>query len=84
MSGATLAEFAAVLGHKTLAMVKRYAHLSEPHTSAVVSRMNERFLGVSGIRADTRPRPPEAASTAIHVAAKVRRQALIWATGCGR
>ncbi len=45
MSGATLAEIAEVLGHKTLAMVKRYAHLSEAHTSAVVERMNQRFLG---------------------------------------
>ena len=44
MSGATLAELAEILGHKTLAMVKRYAHLTEPHTSAVVERMNERFL----------------------------------------
>jgi integrase len=40
MNGASLAEIAEVLGHKTLAMVKRYAHLSEAHTSKVVSRMN--------------------------------------------
>jgi integrase len=45
MSGATLAEIAEVLGHKTLAMVKRYAHLTEAHTAGVVARMNERFLG---------------------------------------
>lgn len=45
MSGATLAEIAEVLGHKTLAMVKRYAHLTEQHTSAVVARMNERIFG---------------------------------------
>jgi integrase len=44
MSGATLAELAAALGHKTLAMVKRYAHLTEQHTSQVVNRMAERFL----------------------------------------
>jgi integrase len=44
MSGATLAEIAEVLGHKTLAMVKRYAHLTDQHTSEVVARMNERFL----------------------------------------
>ena len=43
--GATLAEIAYVLGHKTLAMVKRYAHLSERHTAAVVARMNERIFG---------------------------------------
>ena len=40
MNGASLAEIAEVLGHKTLAMVKRYAHLSEAHTAAVVERMN--------------------------------------------
>lgn len=45
MSGATLAEIAEVLGHKTLAMVKRYSHLSEQHTSQVVARMNDRIFG---------------------------------------
>jgi integrase len=45
MNGATLAEIAEVLGHKTLAMVKRYSHLSEQHTSDVVRRMNEGLLG---------------------------------------
>jgi integrase len=40
MSVATLAEISEVLGHKTLAMVKRYAHLSESHTTKVVERMN--------------------------------------------
>jgi integrase len=45
MSGSSLAEIAEVLGHKTLSMVKRYAHLSEAHTSAVVARMNEKYLG---------------------------------------
>ena len=29
-----------MFGHKTLAMVKRYAHLSEAHTAGVVARMN--------------------------------------------
>ena len=33
MSGASLAEIAEVLGHKTLQMVKRYSHLSEQHTA---------------------------------------------------
>jgi integrase len=46
MNGASLAEIAEVLGHKTLAMVKRYAHLSEAHTSKVVARMNEKIFGV--------------------------------------
>ena len=31
MSGASLMDIAAILGHKTLAMVKRYSHLSEQH-----------------------------------------------------
>ena len=46
MSGATLAELAEILGHKTLAMVKRYSHLTEQHTSRVVARMNERIFAV--------------------------------------
>jgi integrase len=45
MNGASLAEIAEVLGHKTLSMVKRYAHLTEAHTKAVVTRMNERVFG---------------------------------------
>ena len=45
MNGATLQEIAAILGHKTLNMVKRYAHLSEQHTAKVVNRMNEKIFG---------------------------------------
>ena len=45
MSGASLAEIADILGHKTLAMVKRYAHLSDSHKHTVVDRMNKHFLG---------------------------------------
>ena len=45
MNGASLAEIAEVLGHKTLQMVKRYSHLSEAHTAGVVTRMNERIFG---------------------------------------
>jgi len=45
MNGASLAEIAAVLGHKTLQMVKRYAHLSEAHTHDVVAKMNEKVFG---------------------------------------
>ncbi len=48
MNGATLHEIAAVLGHKTLAMVQRYAHLSEQHTMSVVERMNEAVFGEQG------------------------------------
>ena len=45
MNGATLAEIAEVLGHKTLAMVKRYSHLTEQHTSSVVAKMNAAVFG---------------------------------------
>jgi integrase len=45
MNGASLHEIAAVLGHKTLAMVQRYAHLSEQHTMSVVERMNKAVFG---------------------------------------
>lgn len=44
MSGASLAEIAEILGHKTLQMVQRYAHLSEGHTAGVVERMADKFL----------------------------------------
>jgi len=45
MNNASLTEIAEVLGHKTLAMVRRYAHISEGHTSSVVARMNEKIFG---------------------------------------
>lgn len=48
MNGATLVEIAEILGHKTLAMVKRYAHLSEAHTTGIVSRMNNKIFGTTG------------------------------------
>ena len=44
MSGATTAEIAAVLGHRTLQMVKRYAHLSDQHTGQVVERMTRKYF----------------------------------------
>ena len=45
MNGATLAEIAGVLGHKTLSMVKRYSHISDAHTAGVVERMNNKIFG---------------------------------------
>lgn len=45
MNGASLAEIAETLGHKTLQMVKRYSHLSEAHTASVVERMNTKIFG---------------------------------------
>lgn len=48
VQGATVAEIAEVLGHRTLSMVKRYSHLTESHTAKVVRRMNERYLPFKG------------------------------------
>jgi len=45
MNGASLAEIAEILGHKTLQMVKRYAHLSDGHVSNVVASMNAKIFG---------------------------------------
>jgi integrase len=45
MSGATVPEIAAVLGHRTLQMVKRYAHLSDQHTGRVIERMTAKYFG---------------------------------------
>jgi site-specific recombinase XerD len=45
MNGATTAEIAAVLGHKTLVMVKRYSHLSNEHVRDIVERTAAKVLG---------------------------------------
>lgn len=44
-NGASLLDIAAVLGHSTLEMVKRYAHLSDGHVSNVVASMNAKIFG---------------------------------------
>jgi integrase len=49
-NGASLAEIAEILGHKTLQMVKRYAHLSDAHVSKVVVSMNEKIFGGTNAR----------------------------------
>ncbi len=41
MSGASQLEIAEVLGHKTLQMVKRYAHLSESHITGLINRLDK-------------------------------------------
>lgn len=45
MNGASLAEIAEILGHKTLQMVRRYAHFSTGHTASVVASMNKKIFG---------------------------------------
>jgi site-specific recombinase XerD len=44
MQGASASEIASILGHKTLQMVKRYSHISEAHSSAVLERMNSKYF----------------------------------------
>jgi integrase len=44
MSGATLAEIAEVLGHKSLSMTRRYAHFTASHTRGLVEKMAQQFL----------------------------------------
>ncbi|MCB2199020.1 site-specific integrase [bacterium] len=45
MDGANASTIAAVLGHKTLAMVKRYAHLSEDSLGLQIESMNKSLFG---------------------------------------
>ena len=45
MSGASLGEIAELLGHKTLQMVQRYSHMSEPHSAKIVAKMNQEIFG---------------------------------------
>ena len=44
MNGATLAEVAEALGHRTLVMAKRYSHQSGEHVRSTLERMAEKFL----------------------------------------
>lgn len=44
MSGASVRDIQSILGHETLAMAQRYAHLTDDHLGAVADRMAERFL----------------------------------------
>jgi integrase len=44
MNGATLAEVAEALGHRTLVMAKRYSHQSGEHVRATLERMAGKFL----------------------------------------
>ena len=47
MNGASTLEIAAILGHKTLAMVKRYSHFSNSATAKTLQRMNDAIFGTA-------------------------------------
>ena len=44
MNGASIREIAEILGHKTLQMSMRYAHLTESHSKSLVKAMNEKMF----------------------------------------
>ena len=46
MNGASLLDIAEILGHKTLNMVKRYAHLTKKHTSAIINKTGSSMLNI--------------------------------------
>jgi integrase len=54
MSGVTIAEVAAVLGHKTLQMAMRYSHHSEAHTSGIVKALDEKLFGAPHAQLESR------------------------------
>jgi len=45
MDGRSLAEIAAILGHRTLAMVQRYAHLTDSHVQTAMEQTALKVLG---------------------------------------
>jgi len=45
MEVATAPEIAEILGHKTLAMVKRYSHFNKSHVAKLMARMSHSRLG---------------------------------------
>jgi integrase len=47
MQGASPLDIAQVLGHRTLQMVRRYAHLSDGHVRSVVERMNGQLFAMT-------------------------------------
>lgn len=49
MGGASLLELQKILGHKTLNMVQRYAHLSKDHMESVPEKMSE-YLAIPGMK----------------------------------
>ncbi len=44
MSGATERVIMEILGHRTLAMARRYSHLSSQHIAGVIERMVDKFI----------------------------------------
>ncbi len=47
MNGANLAEIGEILGHRSLKVTRRYAHLSQEHTRSVLTTINQVIFGPS-------------------------------------
>jgi len=47
MNGAGVRELAEILGHKTMAMVQRYSHLTKKHTALLINNMAEKMINGS-------------------------------------
>ena len=43
--GVSLGQLAEILGHKTLAMVKRYVHLAVAHKKEAIAKLDQRMFG---------------------------------------
>lgn len=66
MNGATERQIAEVLGHKTMAMVKRYSHLSTDHLSGLLNQVSTALVDPPAKPAESGeapPNPPDAASS---------------------
>ncbi len=48
MSGATQGELMEVLGHRSPAMTRRYAHFSKKHIAGIVQKSSNNLIGISG------------------------------------
>jgi hypothetical protein len=44
MSGASMVELAEILGHRSMQMVRRYAHMNAAHVEGIVQKMVQQFL----------------------------------------
>lgn len=55
MSGVDLKTVGELLGHKSMRMTERYAHLSQKHKAAAVARLDGIFAGSMDTNMDTKP-----------------------------
>lgn len=61
-AGVDLPTVKRISGHKTLAMVERYAHVNGPHLREAMDKLDDRYRGKTPTGADTSSGSPEAAA----------------------